>query len=244
VNTLEDLKNFDEDIYCNLNKIRTFNDSDIEGLELNFEWTIGGKSAGATPRSVELLPNGKNIHVTRKNVFQYTHAVANQLLNVQGAQQTRAFLEGFRSLIPVSWIRLFSAKELQKLISGDDSIRGIDVPSLRRTMHYLGGYHESQPYIQEFWDILENDLTPEQQRKFLRFMTSCSRQPLLGFASLEPVPSIQQIRLRDDEQNKYSRLPTSQTCMNLLKLPNYADRQLLKEKLLAAIDSGAGFELT
>jgi hypothetical protein len=32
--------------------------------------------------------------------------------------------------------------------------------------------------------------------------------------------------------------------MNLLKLPNYADRQLLKEKLLAAIDSGAGFELT
>jgi hypothetical protein len=177
-------------------------------------------------------------------VFQYTHAVANQLLNVQRAQQTRAFLEGFRSLIPVSWIRLFSAKELQKLISGDDSIRGIDVPSLKRTMNYLGGYHESQPYIQEFWDILENELTPEQQRKFLRFMTSCSRQPLLGFASLEPVPSIQQIRLRDDECTKNSRLPTSQTCMNLLKLPNYQDRQLLKEKLLAAIDSGAGFELT
>jgi hypothetical protein len=29
-----------------------------------------------------------------------------------------------------------------------------------------------------------------------------------------------------------------------LKLPNYQDRKLLKEKLLAAIESGAGFELT
>jgi ubiquitin-protein ligase E3 C len=32
--------------------------------------------------------------------------------------------------------------------------------------------------------------------------------------------------------------------MNLLKLPNYKDKQLLREKLLAAVEAGAGFELT
>jgi hypothetical protein len=32
--------------------------------------------------------------------------------------------------------------------------------------------------------------------------------------------------------------------MNLLKLPNYDDRDLLKEKLIAAVEAGAGFELT
>jgi ubiquitin-protein ligase E3 C len=244
VNTLEDLKNYDEEYYINLNKLRSFNDTEMESLGLTFELTVGASSSGFPPRTVELVLNGKTMPVTRNNVFQYTHAVANQLLNLQGARQTHAFLDGFREIIPVSWVRLFSAKELQKLISGDDSIRGIDVASLKRNMHYLGGYHESQPYIQVFWDILENDLSPEQQRKFLRFMTSCSRQPLLGFGSLEPMPSIQQIRLRPEELSRNSRLPTSQTCMNLLKLPNYQHRELLREKLLAAIEAGAGFELT
>ena len=31
----------------------------------------------------------------------------------------RAFLTGFREMIPVDWMRMFSAKELQLLISGD-----------------------------------------------------------------------------------------------------------------------------
>lgn len=241
-NTLEDLKNYDEEYYANLSKLRQFNETEIDGLGLTFELTVGGNAVSSTPRTVDLLRNGKSLPLTKRNVFQYTHLVANQLLNVQGAQQTRAFLRGFRDLIPVSWVRLFSARELQKLISGDD--RPIDIAALKKAMHYLGGYHESQPYIEAFWEIIENELTQDQQRKFLRFMTSCSRQPLLGFSSLEPVPSIQQIRLRDDELSRNSRLPTSQTCMNLLKLPNYQDRELLKQKLLAAVEAGAGFELT
>jgi ubiquitin-protein ligase E3 C len=137
----------------------------------------------------------------------------------------------------------FLANEIQKLICGDGSVHGIDVASLQQAMTYLGGSHHSQPYILEFWDMLETEFTPDQQRKFLRFMTSCSRQSLLGFGSLEPVPPIQQIRLCDDGPSKNSKLPTSQTCTNLLKLPNYQDRKLLKEKLLAAVESGTGFEL-
>jgi len=40
------------------------------------------------------------------------------------------------------------------------------------------------------------------------------------------------------------RLPTSSTCMNLLKLPEFQDEKTLREKLLYAIQSGAGFELS
>mmetsp|Transcript_26942 Transcript_26942/g.40243 ORF Transcript_26942/g.40243 Transcript_26942/m.40243 type:complete len:95 (-) Transcript_26942:92-376(-) len=94
-------------------------------------------------------------------------------------------------------------------------------------------------------------MTPRQQRMFLKFMTSCSRQPLLGFHALEPVPCIQQIRLRDNHNNHQGgeggrdvRLPTSSTCMNLLKLPKYDTKELLREKLIYAIESAAGFELS
>lgn len=40
------------------------------------------------------------------------------------------------------------------------------------------------------------------------------------------------------------RLPTSSTCFNLLKLPNYRKKSTLKEKLRYAINANAGFELS
>lgn len=239
-NTLEDMKNYDYEYYINLNKLRRFSEEEINDLGLVFELTVPGKP----PRTIELVPSGRHISVNKGNVFQYAQSIGNQILNVLGAKQTKAFLNGFRDLIPISWIKLFSPKELQKLISGDDSVKGIDVKSLKQATQYLGGYHESQPYVNDFWDILENELSFEQQRKFLRFMTSCSRQPLLGFCSLQPPPAIQQIHLKDNERTKNSRLPTSSTCMNLLKLPNYGNKSLLKVKLIDAIESGSGFELT
>ncbi|KAL3936919.1 MAG: hypothetical protein SGBAC_007860 [Bacillariaceae sp.] len=240
-NSTEDLKNLDEEFYKNLIKLRSLSDQEIEALGLTFEMTIGSASA---PRTIELVPGGGTKAVNSKNVFQFIHLVSHHRLNILGSIQIRAFLRGFRDLIPASWVRLFSASELQKLISGDDSIYGISVGSLKQAMQYGAGYHPSQPYIQDFWSILEDEFTPEQQRKFLKFMTSCSRQPLLGFGSLEPAPAIQQIRLADEEITENAKLPTSQTCFNLLKLPNYKNRDLLKKKLTDAIESGAGFELT
>ena len=40
------------------------------------------------------------------------------------------------------------------------------------------------------------------------------------------------------------RLPTSSTCFNLLKLPNYQKKATLREKLRYAIHSNTGFELS
>lgn len=40
------------------------------------------------------------------------------------------------------------------------------------------------------------------------------------------------------------RLPSAATCMNLLKLPVYRNREELRQKLLYAIDSHSGFELS
>jgi ubiquitin-protein ligase E3 C len=246
-NSLEDLSNFDMEYYKNLTKLLSLKEKEIDDLGLTFEITLG---EGSSMHTRELLPGGRTMQVTKPNVIQYVHLVSHQRLNVEGAVQTRSFLRGFRDLIPAPWVRLFSAYELQKLISGDDSLRGFDVASLKRAMQYAAGYHPSQPIMQWFWEVVE-EFTPEQQRKFLRFMTSCSRQPLLGFSSMDPPVCVQQIRLPDQlfEEDvatvaKRLPLPTSSTCMNLLKLPNYRSKELLRKKLLDAVESGAGFELT
>lgn len=105
-----------------------------------------------------------------------------------------------------------------------------------------GGYHEEHPVIITLWETLRG-FTPQQQRQFLKFVTSCSRAPLLGFAYLEPQVCVQ-MSGGMLQQGSTQRLPTAATCMNLLKLPPYRTVKEMREKLLYAISAGAGFELS
>jgi len=245
-NSLDDLKNMDPEFYKHIKSLRYMSAQDINSLGLTFETTAGKN------KTVELIPGGSNILVTKENVIQYIHLVSHQRMNIAGSRQTHAFLHGFRDIIPAPWVRLFSAYEFQKLISGDDAVQGIDVQGMMNVTRYSGGLHPSQPIVQWLWEVV-NEMNSEQQRKFLKFMTSCSRQPLLGFKSLAPAPCVQQTRLREDnrgvdiaEESPIGniRLPTSSTCMNLLKLPKYTSKEMLRDKLLYAIEAAAGFELS
>ena len=89
------------------------------------------------------------------------------------------------------------------------------------------------------WKIV-SEFNKEEREKFLKFVTSCSRPPLLGFRKLHPKFCIQQIRISNDQD----RLPIAATCMNLLKLPTYSSAAVMKEKLLFAIEEGQGFGLS
>lgn len=40
------------------------------------------------------------------------------------------------------------------------------------------------------------------------------------------------------------RLPSASTCMNLLKLPAFSSKEQMREKVLYAIESNSGFELS
>jgi len=44
----------------------------------------------------------------------------------------------------------------------------------------LGGYTSDHQVIVMFWRVIEN-FTDTQRRQLLKFVTSCSRPPLLGF---------------------------------------------------------------
>jgi ubiquitin-protein ligase E3 C len=85
--------------------------------------------------------------------------------------------------------------------------------------------------------------TPEQQSAFLKFVTACSRGPLLGFKYLEPPMCIQMAGSMLDP-GATERLPTTATCVNLLKLPPYRSIGAIREKLLYAVYEVSGFDLS
>ncbi|CAN0452755.1 unnamed protein product, partial [Scytosiphon promiscuus] len=55
--------------------------------------------------------------------------------------------------------------------------------------------------------------SPRWSRANLKFVTSCSRPPLLGFERLNPPICVQRV-----PEGEEGRLPSSATCMNLLKV--------------------------
>ena len=49
----------------------------------------------------------------------------------------------------------------------------------------LGGYHADSPPVRWFWQVLA-EYPPPRRAAALKFATSCSRPPLMGFGWLQP----------------------------------------------------------
>lgn len=128
----------------------------VAALGLTFEVT----KAHDARITEELIPGGSSVPVTRANVRSYIHRYANYKVNMETAQQCRAFLSGFRELVALEWLSMFSARELQLLISGEQ--KPIDIDDMRRHVNYSGGYSDSHPFIEQFWDIVRH-MTPHEQ---------------------------------------------------------------------------------
>ncbi|WIA32325.1 hypothetical protein OEZ86_003165 [Tetradesmus obliquus] len=248
---INDLPSLDPEVYKHLAQLKHYS-GDFADLSLTFTATVvdatpeqqqqqqASTSAAPRTREVDLKAGGRDIPVRADNVVEYIHRLADFRLNRQMDRAANAFLGGFFELIRPRWVRMFNEAELQMLISGSEE--GIDVDDLVAHVNYAGGYHAEHPVMLTLWDALRT-FSPQQQRLFLKFVTSCSRAPLLGFRYLEPQLCIQMSGSVLAAGSR-ERLPTAATCMNLLKLPPYQDFDEMRSKLLYAITAGAGFELS
>ncbi|ODN04927.1 Ubiquitin-protein ligase E3B [Orchesella cincta] len=189
----DELQSLDKELYTSLNYVKHY-EGDVS--ELEFTFSVDQDFFGEL-RTTELIPGGKNIRVTNHNKISYLYQMANFHLHTQIKKQTQHFVDGFKSVIPQEWLRIFSPLELQRLISGEDS--DIDLVDLRRNTQYYGGFHDNHRVILWLWEILENDFAEDERRLFLKFVTSCSKPPLLGFVNLDPPFSIRCVEVSDDE---------------------------------------------
>ncbi|KAM5187888.1 ubiquitin-protein ligase E3C [Callospermophilus lateralis] len=225
------LASLDPEVYRNLLFLKSY-EEDVEELGLNF--TVVNNDLGEA-QVVELKLGGKDIPVTSANRIAYIHLVADYRLNKQIRPHCLAFRQGLANVVSLEWLRMFDQQEIQVLISGAQV--PISLEDLKSFTNYSGGYSADHPVIKIFWRVVEG-FTDEEKRKLLKFVTSCSRPPLLGFKELYPAFCIH------NGGSDLERLPTASTCMNLLKLPEFYDETLLRSKLLYAIECAAGFELS
>lgn len=239
--SINDLRDFDEGLYQGLLTLKNYTGDVESDFGLNFTVTDDLRPFGVEQSVTNnLAPNGANVAVTNANRLAYIDKITRYRLQQQPAFVTNAFLKGLGQIIQPMWLAMFNQRELQKLVGGDNA--ELDIADLRRNTQYGGVYvigddGLEHPTVALFWKVLK-EMNDKDRRKVLKFVTSTPRAPLLGFSHLNPKFSI-----RDSSEDQ-SRLPSTSTCVNLLKLPRYGDANTMKEKLLYAVNSGAGFDLS
>mmetsp|Transcript_14088 Transcript_14088/g.20124 ORF Transcript_14088/g.20124 Transcript_14088/m.20124 type:complete len:3340 (-) Transcript_14088:211-10230(-) len=228
--THHDMQAIDPDYYKNLKMILEYNLEDL-GLDLTFSTEV--HSFGES-QVIDLLPNGRNKRVTEENKEEYVNLICQHRMTTAIEEQIKAYLDGFHELVKPDLISIFTAKELELLISG---MPEIDIYDLKKHTDYHG-YKSSDKEITWFWNIMLS-LSRSEKAAFLQFATGSSKVPLAGFAELQGMRGVQKFSIHKAGGSS-GALMSAHTCFNALDLPVYKSEEEMKEKLLYAIQEGGG----
>uniref|UniRef100_A0A7S0C7I7 HECT-type E3 ubiquitin transferase n=1 Tax=Proboscia inermis TaxID=420281 RepID=A0A7S0C7I7_9STRA len=227
--THHDMEAIDPDYYKNLKMILEYNLADI-GLDLTF--STEDHSFGRS-QTIDLIPDGRNVHVTEDTKAKYVSLVCQHRMTTAIDRQIKSYLEGFYDLVKPELISIFTAKELELLISG---MPDIDMHDLQRNTEYQH-YKASDPQIGWFWNIMFS-LKKSEKASFLQFVTGSAKVPLGGFAELQGMRGTQKFSIHRAGGSS-GALISAHTCFNALDVPVYKSEDEMREKILYAINEGA-----
>lgn len=140
------------------------------------------------------------------------------------------FRRGFYKVCNWDSIRHFQPEELKTAIIGNASC---DWKQFENNSKYENGYSKSHPTILLFWKAF-HELTLDEKKKFLLFLTGCDRLPVKGL-------QYEGIRFRCPEVFSEKDNPRSLTCHSILDLPQYSSMRRMREALQVAINNNKGF---
>lgn len=199
--------------------------------ELDLDFTLPGHPQW------ELKPDGRNCDVTIYNLEEYVNLVTRQHLVDGVAAQFAAFEEGFNKVFPLRNLSIFTVEELETLICGSAESEWDMQDLLENTRCDHGFTHNSQT-VQYLFEVM-TEMTTSERQKFLLFVTGSPRLPPGGFKSLDPKLTIVR-KEQDSKDSPDEYLPSVNCCFYYLKLPEYSSKQVLREKLMFAIENGQG----
>ncbi|XP_033244617.1 E3 ubiquitin-protein ligase TRIP12 isoform X4 [Drosophila miranda] len=210
---------------------------DLDGCpiaDLGLDFVLPGHA------NIELCRGGRDTPVTVHNLRQYISLVSYWFL-IEGVQkQFEALREGFDSVFPIQRLRMFYPEELECVFCGsanEQQHQRWDAKMLQDSCRTDHGFHQESQAIQHLYEILSS-YNRDEQRAFLQFVTGSPRLPTGGFKALTPPLTIVRKTL-DGNQNPNDYLPSVMTCVNYLKLPDYSNRDVMRQKLKVAANEGS-----
>ncbi|XP_008557828.1 E3 ubiquitin-protein ligase Su(dx) [Microplitis demolitor] len=227
---MKDIESIDPEFYKSLVWIKE-NNIDECGLELYY--SVDFEILGQVIHH-ELKENGDKIRVVEENKEEYMRLMTEWRMTRGIEEQTKAFLEGFNSVVPLEWLKYFDERELELMLCG---MQEIDVDDWQRNSIYRH-YTRNSKQVLWFWQFVRTT-DNEKRARLLQFVTGTCRVPVGGFAELMGSNGPQRFCI--EKVGKDTWLPRSHTCFNRLDLPPYKSYDQMVEKLNYAIEETEGF---
>ncbi|XP_024870767.1 E3 ubiquitin-protein ligase Su(dx) [Temnothorax curvispinosus] len=227
---MKDIESIDPEFYKSLVWIKE-NNIDECGLELYY--SVDFEILGQVIHH-ELKEGGDKVRVGEDNKEEYIRLMTEWRMTRGIEEQTKAFLEGFNSVVPLEWLKYFDERELELMLCG---MQEIDVEDWQRNTIYRH-YTRNSKQILWFWQFVTRT-DSEKRARLLQFVTGTCRVPVGGFAELMGSNGPQRFCI--EKFGKDTWLPRSHTCFNRLDLPPYKSYDQLVEKLNYAIEETEGF---
>ena len=180
--------------------------------------------------NINLIENGDIQSVTLENRELFVNKYIDYIFNKSVEEQYNAFEEGFYLVCKSPIIKMFHPNELRLVMCGNPEY---NFAELEHETSYTDGYYREHPTIVLFWNVIHS-FSDELKRKFLSFLSGSDRVPVSGLASLN---------FKIQQTFDCNRLPVAHTCYNILALPPYLDKTVMRTKLLQAINFSQGFLL-
>nr|XP_015221532.1 PREDICTED: probable E3 ubiquitin-protein ligase HECTD4 [Lepisosteus oculatus] len=188
---------------------------------------------------VELCSGGRNITVGWENKDMYASAIRSlRMRELQSSQCMTAVRAGLDSIIPLQLLTMLTPLEMELRTCG---LPYINLEFLKAHTMYQVGLMETDQHIEFFWTALEM-FTQEELCKFIKFACNQERIPFTcpckdggpDTAHVPPYPM--KIAPPDgaagSPDSRYIRV---ETCMFMIKLPQYSSLEVMLEKLRYAI---------
>ncbi|KAF2171316.1 hypothetical protein M409DRAFT_18430 [Zasmidium cellare ATCC 36951] len=204
------------------------NDAKIDDLGLDF--TLPGYD------NIELVPGGANVNVTIDNVGEYIKKVIDFTLGAGVQRQVDSFREGFSAVFPYTALKAFTPDELVMLFGRVDEDWTLE--TLMDAIKADHGYNLDSKSVRNLLQVM-SELSPQNRRDFLQFVTGSPKLPIGGFKSLTPMFTVV-CKPSEPPYTSDDYLPSVMTCVNYLKMPDYTSLEVLKQKLNVAIKEGQG----
>lgn len=205
----------------------------IDGVsidDLGLDFTLPGYSA------IELLPNGSQISVSIDKVEEYLNKVIDMTLGTGVQRQINAFRTGFTQVFPYSALSAFTPDELVMLFGRVEEDWSLE--TLMDSIKADHGFNMDSKSIKNLLQTM-SELDHTARREFLQFTTGSPKLPIGGFKSLTPMFTV----VRKPSEPPYTSddyLPSVMTCVNYLKLPDYTNLEVMRERMTTAIREGQG----
>ena len=144
-----------------------------------------------------------------------------------------AMRAGILDALPSKALEGLTAEDFRLLLNG---CHAIDVDLLERCTEFMDETGRSGSLMQTtrgwFWEVVRT-MSTEEQHDLVYFWTSSPSLPATE-AGLVPRPKI---LVRPASDGDAGLLPTANTCISRLSIPAYPTKEILKDKLLMAIQT-------